>query len=96
VEHLAGLDRVNELGQGVYVVAASWIRPGSGASGCTMCATLMPPSLATLGVASKIVSDRLGHASESVTQQIYTHPSTGQDRPAAEMIAGLIAEAFGR
>ena len=48
-----------------------------------------------LGVNSKIVSDRLGHANESVTQQIYTHPSTGQDRPAAEMIAGLIAEALG-
>jgi hypothetical protein len=41
-----------------------------------------------LDVNSKIVSDRLGHANESVTQQIYTHPSTGQDRPAAEMIAG--------
>jgi integrase len=48
-----------------------------------------------LGVNSKIVSNRLGHANESVTQQIYTHPSTGQDRPAAEMIAGLIAEALG-
>jgi integrase len=48
-----------------------------------------------LGVNSKIVTDRLGHASEAVTQQIYTHPSTGNDRPAAEMIAGLIAEALG-
>jgi integrase len=47
-----------------------------------------------LGVSGKIVSDRLGHANESVTQQIYTHPSTGQDRPAAEAIAGLIAEAL--
>jgi integrase len=48
-----------------------------------------------LGVDSKIVSDRLGHANESVTQQIYTHPSTGHDRTAAEMIARLIAEALG-
>jgi integrase len=48
-----------------------------------------------LGVNSKIVTDRLGHANESVTQQIYTHKSTGQDRAAAEMIAGLIAEALG-
>jgi hypothetical protein len=31
----------------------------------------------------------------SVTQQIYTHKSTGQDRAAAEMIAGLIAQALG-
>ena len=48
-----------------------------------------------LGVNSKIVTDRLGHANESVTQQIYTHKSTGQDRAAAEMIAGLIAQALG-
>jgi integrase len=48
-----------------------------------------------LGVNSKIVTDRLGHANETVTQQIYTHPSTGNDRPAAEMIARLIAEALG-
>jgi integrase len=47
-----------------------------------------------LGVNSKIVTDRLGHANETVTQQIYTHPSTGNDRPAAEMIARLIAEAL--
>jgi len=48
-----------------------------------------------LGVNSKIVTDRLGHANESVTQQIYTHKSTGQDRAAAEMIAGLIAQTLG-
>ena len=47
-----------------------------------------------LGVNGKIVTDRLGHANESVTQQIYTHQSTGQDRGAAEMIARLIAEAL--
>jgi integrase len=47
-----------------------------------------------LGVNSKIVTDRLGHANESVTQQIYTHKSTGQDRAAAEMIARLIAGAL--
>ena len=48
-----------------------------------------------LGVNSKIVTDRLGHANESVTQQIYTHKSTGQDRDAAEMIARIITEAIG-
>ena len=45
-----------------------------------------------LGVNGKIVTDRLGHANESVTQQIYTHASTGYDRAAAELIAGLITE----
>jgi integrase len=48
-----------------------------------------------LGVNSKVVTDRLGHANETVTQQIYTHPSTGNDRRAVEMIARLIAEALG-
>ena len=48
-----------------------------------------------LGVNGKIVTDRLGHANESVTQQIYTHKSIGQDRAAAEMIARTIAEALG-
>jgi len=40
------------------------------------------------------VTDRLGHANETVTQQIYTHRSTGQDREAAETIASLIADAL--
>jgi integrase len=48
-----------------------------------------------LGVNGKIVTDRLGHANESVTQQIYTHQSTGQDRAAAELIAGIITGALG-
>lgn len=49
-----------------------------------------------LGVNGKIVTDRLGHANETVTQQIYTHKSTGHDRAAAEMIAGLITEALNK
>jgi len=49
-----------------------------------------------LGVNGKIVTDRLGHANEAVTQQIYTHKSTGHDRPAAEMIAGLITDALNK
>ncbi len=48
-----------------------------------------------LGVNSKIVTDRRGHANETVTQQIYTHRSTGNDRPAAEMMPRLIAGALG-
>jgi integrase len=49
-----------------------------------------------LGVNGKIITDRLGHANETVTQQIYTHTSTGHDRAAAEMIARLIAEALNK
>ena len=36
------------------------------------------------GVHAKIVSDRIGHAHEGVTLQIYGHRSTGHDREAAE------------
>ena len=42
------------------------------------------------GVHAKIVSDRIGHAHEGVTVQIYGHRSTGHDREAAELVAGLI------
>ncbi len=36
------------------------------------------------GVHAKIVSDRIGHAHEGITVQIYGHRSTGHDREAAE------------
>lgn len=42
------------------------------------------------GVEPKVVSDRIGHANMSYTLTIYTHRSTGRDRPAAEKVAGLI------
>jgi len=42
------------------------------------------------GVETKIISDRLGHASVNVTGQIYGHRSTGNDRQAANKVAGLI------
>lgn len=42
------------------------------------------------GVEPKVVSDRIGHANMAYTLTIYTHRSTGRDRPAAEKIAGLI------
>jgi integrase len=42
------------------------------------------------GVHAKIVSDRIGHAHEGVTVAIYGHRSTGHDRDAAELVAGLI------
>lgn len=46
------------------------------------------------GISGKIVTDRIGHANEAVTQQIYTHRSTGLDRDAAETIAGVITQAL--
>jgi hypothetical protein len=42
------------------------------------------------GVHAKIVSDRIGHAHEGITVQLYGHRSTGHDREAAELVAGLI------
>lgn len=42
------------------------------------------------GVHAKIVSDRIGHAHEGITVQIYGHRSTGHDREAAKFIADLI------
>lgn len=44
------------------------------------------------GVHAKIVSDRIGHAHEGITVQIYGHRSTGHDRAAAELVAGLIRD----
>ncbi|HEX6403929.1 MAG TPA: tyrosine-type recombinase/integrase [Pseudonocardiaceae bacterium] len=46
------------------------------------------------GVTPKIVSDRIGHSDLSVTFQVYGNRSTGQDREAAELVAGLIREAL--
>lgn len=42
------------------------------------------------GIDPKILSDRIGHANMAYTLQIYTHRSAGQDRPAAEKVAGVI------
>lgn len=46
------------------------------------------------GVPLKIVSDRIGHADTTVTEQIYVHTSTGHDRDAAEPIGRLIRDAM--
>jgi integrase len=42
------------------------------------------------GVEPKVVNDRIGHANMAYTLTIYTHRSTGRDRPTVEKIAGLI------
>jgi integrase len=46
------------------------------------------------GVDSKVLTDRVGHASENVTKQIYAHRSVGRDRDAATAMAKLIEEAL--
>ena len=42
------------------------------------------------GVNPKLLSDRIGHANELVTLQIYTHRTTGLDRPLSEQLSRLI------
>jgi integrase len=42
------------------------------------------------GVNPKIVSDRIGHANMAYTLALYTHPTTGKDRAAAESVAGVL------
>ena len=44
----------------------------------------------------KILSDRVGHSTPAVTFQIYTHRSTGLDRPAPDLIGRMIEEAVKR
>lgn len=45
------------------------------------------------GVNPKLLSDRIGHANELVTLQIYTHRTNGLDRPMAEQLSALIEAA---
>jgi site-specific recombinase XerD len=49
------------------------------------------PRLIGEGVNLKVVAQRLGHASVSVTLGLYSHVMTGQDRAAAETFARAIA-----
>lgn len=44
------------------------------------------------GVHPKVVQERLGHSSISLTLDRYSHVIEGMDRDAAEIVAGLIAE----
>jgi integrase len=45
------------------------------------------------GIDPKIVADRIGHANMAYTLSIYTHPSTGKDKRAAETVAGVLVGA---
>ena len=42
------------------------------------------------GVPVKVVSERLGHASATITLQVYAHVMPGNQRDAAELFASLI------
>jgi integrase len=45
------------------------------------------------GVPVKVVSERLGHASPTVTLTVYAHVMPGNQRDAADQFASLVAEA---
>ncbi len=42
------------------------------------------------GVHPKVVSDRLGHSTTSMTLDVYSHAVAGLQEDAAEMVAGLL------
>jgi integrase len=42
------------------------------------------------GVHPKVVQERLGHATVSITLDIYSHVTTGLHSDAAEQVAGLV------
>jgi len=45
------------------------------------------------GVPVKVVSERLGHASPTITLQVYAHVMPGNQRDAADLFARLVREA---
>ena len=45
------------------------------------------------GAPVKVVSERLGHASATITLQVYAHVMPGNQRQAADLFASLITEA---
>ncbi|MFC5748916.1 tyrosine-type recombinase/integrase [Actinomadura rugatobispora] len=45
------------------------------------------------GTPVKVVSERLGHASATITMNIYAHVLPGNQRAAADSFAALVAEA---
>jgi len=50
-----------------------------------------PPGLPLAkGVPVKVVSERLGHASATITLQVYAHVMPGHQRDAAELFASLV------
>jgi integrase len=49
----------------------------------------------TAGVPPKVVQERLGHSSISITMDRYSHVIEGMDRAAAEAVAALIEQSSG-
>ena len=59
-------------------------------SACTTCATRTPPSRSQAGIHPKVVSERLGHATVSITLDTYSHAIPALQEEAAALIAGLV------
>ena len=57
-----------------------------------MVGTLLSTSFAA-GVPVKVVSERLGHASATVTLTVYAHVMPGNQRQAADLFAQLVTGA---
>ncbi len=49
-----------------------------------------PPSLPADGVPVKVLSERLGHASATITLTVYQHVHPGMGREAADRFAALL------
>ncbi|MDQ3761360.1 MAG: hypothetical protein M3460_06570 [Actinomycetota bacterium] len=60
---------------------------------CCPCSPSTADPASRSGIDPKIHSDRAGHFNPTVTFQVYTHRSTGQDRVAAQLIDQLIKDA---
>ena len=60
-----------------------------------MCATATRPLRLLRGIAAKVVSERLGHATIAITMDTYSHVLPGLDERAAATVAQLILEGDG-
>ena len=57
-----------------------------------MCATATRPLRLLRGIAAKVVSERLGHATIAITMDTYSHVLPGLDERAAATVAHLILQ----
>ena len=65
-------------------------QPSCRGSACTTCGTRTPPWRSQAGIHPKVVSERLGHATVSITLDTYSHAIPAMQEEAAALIAGLV------